>query len=59
MYIVEGLKGMPYGALGNTKSQDCEMPRDFEVTQRFLASPIYTYSKYVLNHFGFKEEGNL
>lgn len=46
MYSFGALKGIPCGTLGNTKIWECGIPRVFRITQRSLASPIYTSLKY-------------
>ena len=59
MYIFGGPRGIPCGTLGNTKSWECGRTRFFRVTQRSLASPIYTSSKDVTGDFGSNEESKL
>ena len=48
-----GPRDMPCGMLGNTKGQECGRPIFFWVTQRSLASTVYTSFKLVIRDFAF------
>ena len=57
--FLEALGDMSCVTLGNTNNQECGRPRGFRLSQRYLASTIYTPSKDVIRSFGLNKEGKL